>query len=549
MAYFKDTMMKNSLGAEVLGEIDYFDNPCGCAVVGSRFEEGVLVTEDYTNEGLNGLTMIRSRTGLCVLTHYFYGKANGPCMVFGDGTLQLSLKVNDVDNGPVLLIKSPSEFIIGNFECGNFTGETIVCSNGYMWFDKRDEFDKSKQPKALFSASELKFYATHLKMQPYYYRNSIYTNGDSEYRIARQGITDDAVNKSCYGYIRWAKGDFCISEFKDKKRTGIGCYRYANGDEYLGEFYEAACTGIGVRSLLSKGVIELGNFNKKKKEGTFFEISEDSIWICRYEKDFRVGEAFRISRSTFNITKYNGSLKEIETKNFNDYFSTFSNMPKYDFSSIPQVKNEVNRVATKQQVEKHSTQKSAPITPLKPVSAVKTATQNVTKRTTKKHSLPKKTEQNDQASSSQLEVISSLSDFNIKEEGEEKILMYPLKQADEIIVPEGVTKIFGAAFCFPKPVTAKKIKLPSTVKEIAVGAFSGCKNLTVIDISKTKIKEIRIATFSRVSITDIYLPKSVRLIELGAFSECKKLKYVYLSRKCDVQPNAFPSGVQFIYLD
>ncbi|MDD2973112.1 MAG: leucine-rich repeat domain-containing protein, partial [Lachnospiraceae bacterium] len=90
-----------------------------------------------------------------------------------------------------------------------------------------------------------------------------------------------------------------------------------------------------------------------------------------------------------------------------------------------------------------------------------------------------------------------------------------------ITIPESVTKIGGSAFA---STGITEITIPASVTEIETDTFSGCKNLTTIDLSKaTKLGKIGDRAFQQTGIKSITIPASVTEIGMAAFNCCKNL--------------------------
>ena len=86
---------------------------------------------------------------------------------------------------------------------------------------------------------------------------------------------------------------------------------------------------------------------------------------------------------------------------------------------------------------------------------------------------------------------------------ENGILQRYFGKADLVIIPEGVTRIGGAAF---RGANLHDIRFPSTLTEIGWNTFENCVNLQ-----------------------NLYIPDHVTVIEERAFLQCKYLKKVRLS--------------------
>lgn len=112
--------------------------------------------------------------------------------------------------------------------------------------------------------------------------------------------------------------------------------------------------------------------------------------------------------------------------------------------------------------------------------------------------------------------------FECKFEGEDcEIINLKDKNATQIIIPEGVTKIGDEAF--ETCTNLKQIALSNTVKEIGDRAFAGCTNLSRIEI-REGVAKIGYETFAGcMSLKQIELPNTVKDIGIKAFSGCSSL--------------------------
>ncbi|MCR5337514.1 MAG: leucine-rich repeat domain-containing protein [Lachnospiraceae bacterium] len=87
-----------------------------------------------------------------------------------------------------------------------------------------------------------------------------------------------------------------------------------------------------------------------------------------------------------------------------------------------------------------------------------------------------------------------------------------------------------AANAFKGDTKLKTVVFPNTITEIGANAFSGCKNLTKADLSKTKVEKIGKNAFANTKITKATLPDTCKVIGVGAFLNCSKLKTVVFGK-------------------
>jgi hypothetical protein len=120
------------------------------------------------------------------------------------------------------------------------------------------------------------------------------------------------------------------------------------------------------------------------------------------------------------------------------------------------------------------------------------------------------------------------------------------KYLSSVTIPSSVTSIASSAF---GDSSLTSITIPSSVKFIDIYAFMGCKNLTDITIQSSTL-QIEFQAFSYCSsLTNISIPSSVTAIGKLAFSDCDNLTSVTISRKTQVEENAFPNNTRIIYRD
>ena len=96
-------------------------------------------------------------------------------------------------------------------------------------------------------------------------------------------------------------------------------------------------------------------------------------------------------------------------------------------------------------------------------------------------------------------------------------------------LPEGMTAIAPGAL---SGFWAKKIILPSTLKEIGKEAFRGCTHLTSVKLPKG-LEKIGDYAFSNTALGTATIPDSVTSIGVEAFSDCSKLKKIKIGKSVE----------------
>lgn len=98
------------------------------------------------------------------------------------------------------------------------------------------------------------------------------------------------------------------------------------------------------------------------------------------------------------------------------------------------------------------------------------------------------------------------------------------KNSKKIIVPEGITYIPDEFFKDNKNV--EEIVLPSTIKQIGMGAFCGCSSLKKINLPDG-LNLLEAHAFSNcTALEEITIPKSLHYFSYGLFSYCRNLKTI-----------------------
>ena len=101
------------------------------------------------------------------------------------------------------------------------------------------------------------------------------------------------------------------------------------------------------------------------------------------------------------------------------------------------------------------------------------------------------------------------------------------KEVNDLVIPDGVTKIGAYAFAGYSGITS--VTIPSSVEKIGYGAFKGCSGLTSITIPSS-VKYIGDYAFAGCfGLTSITIPSSVKEIRTCAFVGCTGLTSVHIT--------------------
>lgn len=111
-----------------------------------------------------------------------------------------------------------------------------------------------------------------------------------------------------------------------------------------------------------------------------------------------------------------------------------------------------------------------------------------------------------------------------------RLLLWDTAEGD-VVIPDGVTRICGAAFFKCTEMTS--VTIPDSVKEIGGSSFQNCSSLKSVTIPDN-VEIIEMAAFASCeSLEEIIIPESVAKIESVSFRECFKLKNVTIPDSFD----------------
>ncbi len=164
--------------------------------------------------------------------------------------------------------------------------------------------------------------------------------------------------------------------------------------------------------------------------------------------------------------------------------------------------------------------------------------------------------------------------FGLAEENKEEIT--------EIVIPEGVTHIAGAAFSVKNCRNIRQVRLPDTLKSIGVNAFTGCRMEEILlpagvcvigeqaflfcsELKKAVLNEglhrIERSVFSECrQLQEVTIPSTVTMIGSSAFENCLNLEKLSISegitsigkgalKGCDKLPShILPESIRRIFL-
>lgn len=142
-----------------------------------------------------------------------------------------------------------------------------------------------------------------------------------------------------------------------------------------------------------------------------------------------------------------------------------------------------------------------------------------------------------------------MSDFEIYEEDEVKVLTLYTGHEKKVIVPAGITEIdnFDGDFVFNSNPEIEEVVLPEGLEYIGAQAFCECENLKSVTLPST-VCEIADEAFAGCkNLEKINLPKNLDTIGAGAFAGCEKLKISSIPTAVeDIQITSFENTTELL---
>ncbi|GHV61002.1 hypothetical protein AGMMS49587_03990 [Spirochaetia bacterium] len=117
-----------------------------------------------------------------------------------------------------------------------------------------------------------------------------------------------------------------------------------------------------------------------------------------------------------------------------------------------------------------------------------------------------------------------------------------------VVIPNNIIELEDGAFSGNRNIVV--VNIPAGVTRIGAGAFRGCERLTAVTMMSGVSIIGEYAFASCKSLTAIIIPVSVTDIGTGAFSGCATLRSVIMSRKTRLAPDVFKGApVNILYID
>ena len=305
--YFKTDRYFYQKGMELFGEIQPSGEFYGSAFIAKSSSEMVFC-ENTINKVNNGFLMEKDNDDF-ILGKHKNSVIEGPVLQREDNVLDFKI-INQGDYDLRIILDSNAfaiHYFSGNvLELLDYRENRLVY--GYAGNDRKLHSKVICENINL----NLNFNKNYYKLNDINLGTDIYSASSTDSKICRKKYSSSFPNG--YGFVKWEGNELCISEFYYDDRHGLGCYRWHNGDEYYGQFKFNKVDGLGVFS--RNGMYELGVFTNKIKNGVFFDITNNTIWIRRYTNGTKQIEEFRLDLNTFDLSYVtsNGSLKKYTFK-------------------------------------------------------------------------------------------------------------------------------------------------------------------------------------------------------------------------------------------
>lgn len=99
---------------------------------------------------------------------------------------------------------------------------------------------------------------------------------------------------------------------------------------------------------------------------------------------------------------------------------------------------------------------------------------------------------------------------------------------EEVVIPDGVTRIFGKAF--ERQARLKSVKVANSVTNIGAAAFHGCSGLASVTLGNQVASIGNDAFRACFNLSAISIPKSLMSVGEGAFRGCRRIEKIYVEK-------------------
>ncbi len=513
--------------------------PCGAGLY--RLDNySFVMCEKVYKDTLNGMTILaRGNSGK--LTYYERGIAYGPCIEFNDEKDIVFSNTNEYGKQvkfKIILKKDGTYYISQYNDYGDFNHRVLSFKKGLFCLEYRNLEEKERTAVIEKKVGwNFKYPFVRMFLMPYEDKHKgvapakiIQVGNDYIYRGGAQSPTfitnSEVMNNTNYNYYDFVKAhdwkdyvedrrgklhnafyecrldgyaidyiddeSLYFGEVDDDRLGGICCRKYKDYD-YLGYAEHTAQTPdrTGMK-VYKNGVIEFGSF--VGEEDVRFEIYNDFLLIKSYDKKQMRGNYYKLYFNTFDLEEYSINDELLEKITY------------------PEVSEDMKKDDNKKAVIK---------TELTGEDLL------------------------DNAAKSELSI------YEYTSPTPNAIEIYGLKKAitvSDFYVFDVVTKIKTGTFSGDSGI--KRLRLPRNLKTLEKGSLNGMKEMTSLKFhGNSQISEIPSDVCDCPKLKEIGFPRSVKRIASGAFSECKNLTYVSIYEGTEVESGAFPKkcGVHIIY--
>ena len=307
-------------------------------------------------------------------------------------------------------------------------------------------------------------------------------------------LNDVKAIESGLGLSYLDKNGTTFGRYESSKLTGAGCYRSYDGILYQGNFKNQKLNGL-VLVTNSNNSYHLSMYNDGVLNGLSFQVKRHELKIIRYKNGQIACDYISVNIDDFSVTSYSQDGNILERFNYpnNDKKTTVSlvsDNTEVNNKNIYELSDE-----KKKRLEKY--EYTCQYMPL--------------------------------GNSYYPHIV--ITKCNIFDENEE--------------VPEFVNSITSNAYGRNQTMTSLTIK--GKISIIEERSFCLSSNLTELNIYDSNILAIRSEAFAYTKLVEVKFPITIALIKKDAFKGCNDLMKVYVPKKCNIEPGAFPPHTKIIY--
>ena len=280
----------------------------------------------------------------------------------------------------------------------------------------------------------------------------------------------------------------------DNNLNDLSCTRYDDGTLEQGNYLNGLKNGC-ILSTFTNGDYRFTNYYKNERRGLELLFNNNKLIIRSYKRGVQNSKYVVVERDSFDIKVYNTNNDAVVSTHKHPENEKYLTLSKIDDN--PEVNNKNKRALNQSTIDKLKNYEY------------------------------------------HCNYIDKGNSFYT-----EIIITKCLYASHNLEVPDCVDAIGKECF---KGMNINSLYIPGKVKQISENAFLGCGIKKIkFDYGLLKIEK---NAFYNCQFTEIVFPKSLMLVKSLAFSGCKNLKRVYISKKCTIEPNAFPKNCEIIYIN